>query len=214
MRKPPAEANEQSPREKGVAAFPTLCSLHWSDLHQALLNALPEGLVHFRHTVTSTEQPEGSQRVTVRVERRISKESEETEALQLECDVLVAADGSMSATRRRLRPDESRRCVASDELCRHPNNLKINYRFAGGTCILRLHSCRREATELTPAHARAFQAIYLLHVYLAKPRLHCTACQAASGVNEMMGGPSAVPITTTFAATLPSLLLAVGLRML
>ncbi len=97
--------------------IPLHCSLHWSDLHQALLSALPEGLVRFRHTVTSSEQPEGSQRVTLRVERRASKDSEETESLQLECDLLVAADGSMSATRRRIRPDESRRCVSLSRPC-------------------------------------------------------------------------------------------------
>ena len=83
-----------------------------------LLSALPEGMVHFCHTVTSSEQREGSHRVTVRVERRESKDSEETEGLQLECDLLVAADGSMSATRRRMRPDESRRCVALGTPCR------------------------------------------------------------------------------------------------
>lgn len=77
-----------------------------------LLAALPQGLVQFRHTVTSSEQAEGSQRITVRVERRKNKDSEETEGLQLDCDLLVAADGSMSATRRRLRPDESRRYIA------------------------------------------------------------------------------------------------------
>ncbi len=93
------------------------CSLHWSDLHQALLEALPEGMVRFCHTVTSSEQREGSQRVTVRVERRESKDSEETEGSQLECDLLVAADGSMSATRRRMRPDESRRCVVGQAAC-------------------------------------------------------------------------------------------------
>ncbi len=59
----------------------------------------------------------GLQRVTLRVERRASKDSEETESLQLECDLLVAADGSMSATRRRIRPDESRRCVSLSRPC-------------------------------------------------------------------------------------------------
>ena len=88
------------------------CSLHWSDLHQALLAALPEGLVRFRHTVTATAQPAGSQRVIVKAERRASEDSDNTEALQLECDLLVAADGSMSATRRRFRPYEARRCAA------------------------------------------------------------------------------------------------------
>ena len=85
------------------------CSLHWSDLHQMLLRALPEGVLHFSFTVTSTEQPEGSQRVTVKAERHSSKDSDQTEPLQMECDLLVAADGSMSATRKHIRPDESRR---------------------------------------------------------------------------------------------------------
>lgn len=85
-------------------------SLHWSDLHQMLLRALPQGMVRFSHTVTSVQQQPGSQSVTVRAEKRASKDSDETEALQLECDLLVAADGSMSATRAKIRPEESRRC--------------------------------------------------------------------------------------------------------
>lgn len=85
-------------------------SLHWSDLHQMLLNGLPDGIVRFSHTVTSLEQPEGSRKVTVRADRRKGKESEETAQIQLDCDLLVAADGSMSTTRQRFfRPDESRR---------------------------------------------------------------------------------------------------------
>ena len=77
-----------------------------------LLNGLPDGIVHFSHTVTSLEQPEGSQKVTVRADRRKGKESEETEQIQLDCDLLVAADGSTSTTRQRFfRPDESRRFV-------------------------------------------------------------------------------------------------------
>lgn len=90
--------------------YPVLRSLHWSDLHQMLLKGLPDGIVHFSHTVTSLEQPESSQNVIVRADRRKGKESEETEHIQLECDLLVAADGSMSTTRQRFfRPDESRR---------------------------------------------------------------------------------------------------------
>ena len=86
-----------------------MCSLHWSDLHQMLLSALPQGIVRFSHTVTSREQLPGSQKVTVTAERRSNEEGAEPEHLQLECDLLVAADGSMSSTRALLRPNESRR---------------------------------------------------------------------------------------------------------
>ena len=85
------------------------CSLHWSDLHQTLLSALPQGIVRFSHTVTSRKQLPGSQKVAVTAERRSSEEGAELEQLQMDCDLLVAADGSMSATRALLRPNESRR---------------------------------------------------------------------------------------------------------
>ena len=42
-------------------------------------------------------------------ERSSSKEGAKPEHLQLDCDLLVAADGSMSSTRAMLRPNESRR---------------------------------------------------------------------------------------------------------
>ena len=86
-----------------------VCSLHWSDLHQMLLSALPQGIVRFSHTVTSRKQLPGSQKVTVTAERHSSEDGAKPEQLQMDCDLLVAADGSMSSTRALLRPNESRR---------------------------------------------------------------------------------------------------------
>ncbi len=86
------------------------CSLHWSDLHKALLAALPHGIVHFGTTVTAVEQKDGSKQAVVWAEKRgAATESDGSHPIRMECDLVVAADGSMSDTRRRFRPHESRR---------------------------------------------------------------------------------------------------------
>lgn len=86
------------------------CSLHWSDLHKALLAALPHGIVNFGTTVTAVEQKDGSKRAVVWAEKKgAATDSDGTHPIRMECDLVVAADGSMSDTRRRFRPDESRR---------------------------------------------------------------------------------------------------------
>ncbi|CAL8464618.1 g4153 [Coccomyxa elongata] len=85
-------------------------SLHWSDLHKALLAALPHGIVNFGTTVTAVEQKGGSKRAVVWAEKKgAATDSDGMHPIRMECDLVVAADGSMSDTRRRFRPDESRR---------------------------------------------------------------------------------------------------------
>jgi 2-polyprenyl-6-methoxyphenol hydroxylase-like FAD-dependent oxidoreductase len=97
-----------------------LRSLHWSDVHRMLLRALPQGIVHMATTVTCTEQIPGTERVRVLAERRPGRgggaaegDGEDPERLEVECDLLVAADGSMSDTRKRLFPNEARRCSSA-----------------------------------------------------------------------------------------------------
>ncbi len=91
-----------------------MCSAHWSDIHQSLYRALPEGVLHFQHTVTDVQQ--SGDEVTVTAEARHVDASDAGSMPQV-CtfhpDLVVAADGSMSQTRQRLRPNEGRRQVPS-----------------------------------------------------------------------------------------------------
>ena len=80
-------------------------------MHQMLLNSLPDsgkGIVHFGHTVTEVSQPSGGSSVTVSVKKQ-SESGDSEKKSKHEADLLVAADGSMSATRAQLVPNESRR---------------------------------------------------------------------------------------------------------
>lgn len=79
-------------------------SVHWSDLHRILYHALPVDTVRWGHHVISFEEIVARRRV--RVQARISQSSLIQE---FEGDLLVAADGSMSETRKRFVPDEKRR---------------------------------------------------------------------------------------------------------
>ena len=99
------------------------CSLHWSDLHQMLLKALPGGIMHFGTTVTAVEQPEGSDRVHVRAERKKPGQPDgaEKEHVTAEADLVIAADGQMSDTRRKFVPaDERRHALAHLTLAAFP----------------------------------------------------------------------------------------------
>ena len=90
------------------------CSLHWSDLHRALLEALPQDIIHFGTTVTGAEQESGSEHVTVRAQsKKEGADMDDVHRISVECDLVISADGSMSDTRRRFRPGESRRSVSS-----------------------------------------------------------------------------------------------------
>lgn len=76
-----------------------------------LLSALPQDLIKFGTTVKNSEQVPGSDRVRVQADRKepSGADGADVEQIELECDLLVAADGSMSDTRKRLRPNEARR---------------------------------------------------------------------------------------------------------
>ncbi len=82
-------------------------STHWSNIHHTLLNALPDkSIIHFHHTVTDFDQPEGSNKVKVTAEV-----GEDKKAKAFEGDFLVACDGSMSSVRAKFRPHDKRRCL-------------------------------------------------------------------------------------------------------
>lgn len=82
-----------------------VCSTHWSNIHHTLLHALPDkSIIHFNHTVTDFQQPEGSSKV--QVSARVG-DNEDTKSF--EGDLLVAADGSMSAVRSKFLPEDKRR---------------------------------------------------------------------------------------------------------
>jgi 2-polyprenyl-6-methoxyphenol hydroxylase-like FAD-dependent oxidoreductase len=76
-----------------------VCSCHWALLHHVLSAALPEGILHLGHTMTSFENIDGGRRVRVHVAGR-----EEP----FEGDLMVAADGTMSQTREKLVGDQRR----------------------------------------------------------------------------------------------------------
>ena len=88
-----------------------LCSTHWSNIHHTLLHALPdESIIKFHHTVTTFNQPEGTDEVHVTAEVGEEKKKE-----QFVGDLLIAADGSMSQVRSKFRPEDKRRC----DMCMH-----------------------------------------------------------------------------------------------
>ena len=80
-----------------------------------LLNGLPDpSIVKFSHKVIDFQQPPGSTRVHVVVAK--GGKEEPSERIELEADLMVAADGSMSSTRAKFRPDEKRRWVSDCHL--------------------------------------------------------------------------------------------------
>ena len=94
-------------------------SLHWSDLHRMLIDALPPGTVRFGHTVTGIEQPGGdSVNVTASVVAPRGDGGEgggpiagKPRVEGYRGDLAVAADGQMSQTRQRNAPQgDTRRC--------------------------------------------------------------------------------------------------------
>ena len=80
-------------------------SLHWSDLHRMLYDALPTGIVKQAHSITAFQQH--TNRVRVTVEQRADSSLPAT--FEVEADLLVAADGANSTVRKLLRPDDRRR---------------------------------------------------------------------------------------------------------
>ena len=82
-----------------------------------LLNGLPDpSIVKFSHKVIDFQQPPGSTRVHVVVAK--GGKEEPSERMELEADLMVAADGSMSSTRAKFWPDEKRRWVSESHLAR------------------------------------------------------------------------------------------------
>ena len=63
-------------------------------------------MVHFGHKVINISQPTPN-RVRATVQKKLP--SGKHEEMEAEADMLVAADGSMSQTRAKFRPHESRR---------------------------------------------------------------------------------------------------------
>lgn len=76
-------------------------TLHWSDLHKFLYNALPEGIVRWGHEVVAFEEIKDRKKVKV-VVRQIKTGI----AIEFEGDLLVAADGCNSRIRGHLLPEE------------------------------------------------------------------------------------------------------------
>ena len=97
-------------------------SLHWSDLHQMLLRALPEGVVRFGTMITSVEQAEGGGKVQVKAEKKGPADG--TERISAEADLVIAADGSMSNTRQKFVPSVSRRQAPWPWLCLCPHSVQ------------------------------------------------------------------------------------------
>ena len=80
-----------------------------------LFKGLPDpSIVKFSHRVIDFQQPQGSTRVHVVVAK--GGKEDPSERVELEADLMVAADGSMSATRAKFRPDEKRRWASDSHL--------------------------------------------------------------------------------------------------
>lgn len=83
-------------------------SVHWSDLHRVLIDALPpQARVRFGHTVTDLRETGDGVVATVRVKAAPGAVGEARNE-EFAGDLAVAADGQMSETRRRHVGDERR----------------------------------------------------------------------------------------------------------
>lgn len=78
---------------------------HWSELHRILREALPAGIVQFNHEALSVENSEDGTSVKVRV----AKGGDTQDIMELQGDLIVAADGSMSRMRQYFVPTDKRR---------------------------------------------------------------------------------------------------------
>lgn len=77
--------------------------MHWSDLHRLLIEALPEGAVHFSHEVSLLEQDESG--VTVTADTPSGE-------MKFYGDIAIAADGVGSLVRRQLVSGDARRYLS------------------------------------------------------------------------------------------------------
>lgn len=74
--------------------------MHWSDLHQLLIKALPAGTVNFSHKVVLLEQSDTGVTVTAETPHGEKKHHG---------DIVIAADGVGSFARKQLVPGDQRR---------------------------------------------------------------------------------------------------------
>lgn len=84
---------------------------HWSDVHRMLYEALPVGTVKWGHEVMAVDEAADGKHVKVHFRKGGSST---VEAMQ--GNLLIAADGSMSETRKALLPHEKRRLIYAASL--------------------------------------------------------------------------------------------------
>lgn len=79
-------------------------ALHWNDLHKFLYDALPKGIVRWGHEVVAFQEIKDGKKVMV-----VVRQIETGSTIEVEGDVLVAADGCNSRIRAHFLPEERRR---------------------------------------------------------------------------------------------------------
>ena len=89
-----------------------LCSAHWSGIHGLLKLQLPAGVLKLGHTVKSFQRDSASGQLVVSIEATNTSNSEQEERTQInvQADLLVAADGSHSGVLNQLNPTAKPRC--------------------------------------------------------------------------------------------------------
>eukprot|EP00897_Mesotaenium_endlicherianum_P000456 jgi/Mesen1/10410/ME000081S09792 len=90
---------------------------HWGDLHGLLMEKLPPGILYYDHEVVSFDKPNNRDN-RVQVTARVG--GKDGELRSFEGDVMVAADGSASLTRKKFRADEQQRswsCTLTSSYC-------------------------------------------------------------------------------------------------
>lgn len=81
-------------------------AVHWADLHSMLYKGLPSGLILWGHQFISFQT--SKDKSTVGVKCRVA---ETGEIVEIEVDLLVAADGCLSAIRQNFLPNLKLRCA-------------------------------------------------------------------------------------------------------
>ncbi|KAH6559102.1 hypothetical protein KP509_1Z028000 [Ceratopteris richardii] len=77
---------------------------HWSDIHRILYDSLPNDVVKWGHEVDAMDTTADGMHVNVHFKKGDSSVSE-----MISANLVIAADGSMSETRRQFLPHENRR---------------------------------------------------------------------------------------------------------